>query len=130
MCSPYSRYESIYRVWFLYSVNKFPRTSAGDVGNKLSRLASVDLVSKCFMWVHAQSCLTLCDTMDCSLPSSSVHGILWAWILEWVAMPSSRWFSQPRNQTPVSCSSCIGRQILYHCTTWNAKGSEKWRCLD
>ena len=38
----------------------------------------------------AQLCLTLCDPMDCSLPGSSVHGILQARILEWVAMPSSR----------------------------------------
>jgi len=36
------------------------------------------------------SCLTLCDPMDCSPPGSSVHGILQARILEWVAMPSSR----------------------------------------
>ena len=36
------------------------------------------------------SCLTLCYSMDCSLPGSSVHGILQAKILEWVAMPSSR----------------------------------------
>ena len=38
----------------------------------------------------AQSCLTLCDPMDCSAPGSSVHGILQGRILEWVAMPSSR----------------------------------------
>ena len=37
-----------------------------------------------------QSCLTLCEPMDCSLPGSSVHGILQARTLEWVAMPSSR----------------------------------------
>ena len=37
-----------------------------------------------------QSCLALCDSMDCSPPGSSVHGILQARILEWVAMPSSR----------------------------------------
>ena len=37
-----------------------------------------------------QSCLTLCDPMDCSQPDSSVHGILQARILEWVATPSSR----------------------------------------
>ena len=37
----------------------------------------------------AQSCLTLCDPMDCSLPGSSIHGILWARILEWVAIPFS-----------------------------------------
>ena len=43
-----------------------------------------------------QSCLTLCSPMDCSLPGSSVHGILQAWILEWVAMSSFRGSSQPR----------------------------------
>ena len=37
-----------------------------------------------------KSCLTLCDHVDCSPPGSSVHGILQAKILEWVAMPSSR----------------------------------------
>ena len=36
----------------------------------------------------AQSCLTLCDPMNCSLPGSPVHGILQARILEWVAMAS------------------------------------------
>ena len=48
-------------------------------------------------------CQTLCDSMDCSLPGSSVHGILQARILEWVAMPSSRGSSQPRDGTQVSC---------------------------
>ena len=37
-----------------------------------------------------QSCLTLCDPMDCSSPGSSVHGILQTRILEWVPIPSSR----------------------------------------
>ena len=49
-----------------------------------------------------QSCLTLCDPMDCSLPGSSVLGIFQARILEWVAIPFSRGSSQPRNQTQVS----------------------------
>ena len=48
------------------------------------------------------SCPTLCDLMDCNLPSSSVHGILQARILEWVATPSSRGSSQPRDGTHVS----------------------------
>ena len=43
----------------------------------------------------AQSCLTLCNPMDYRLPDSSVHGILQARILEWVAMPSSGRSSQP-----------------------------------
>ena len=49
-----------------------------------------------------QSCLTLCDPVDCSPPGSSVHEILQVRILEWVAMPSSRGSSQPRDQTQVS----------------------------
>ena len=44
-----------------------------------------------------------CDAMDCSPPASSVHGILQAWILEWVAMPSSRGSSQPRDRTWDCC---------------------------
>ena len=40
-------------------------------------------------------CLTLCDSMDCSLPGFSVHGILQARILEWVAIPSPRYLSDP-----------------------------------
>ena len=47
----------------------------------------------------AQSCLTLCDPMDCSSPGSSVYGILQVIILEWVAMSPSRESSQPRDQT-------------------------------
>ena len=43
----------------------------------------------------AQLCLTLCEPMDCSLPGSSVRGILQARILEWVAIPFSRESSQP-----------------------------------
>ena len=46
---------------------------------------------------------TLCDPTDCILPGSSVHGILQAGILEWVAIPFSRGSSQPRDQTQVSC---------------------------
>ena len=52
-----------------------------------------------------QMCPTLCDPMDCNPPSSSVHGILQARILEWVAFPFSRGSSQPRDQTEVSCTA-------------------------
>ena len=57
----------------------------------------------CTHTLITQSCPTLCDLMNCSLPGSSVHGILQAGILEWVATSFSRGSSQPRNQTPVSC---------------------------
>ena len=50
----------------------------------------------------AQSCPTLCDPVDCSLPGSSVHGILQARILEWVAISFSRGSSWLRDQTQVS----------------------------
>ena len=48
-----------------------------------------------------QSCLTLCDSMDCSMPGSSVHGVLQARTLEWVAIPFFRGSSQPRDRTQV-----------------------------
>ena len=57
----------------------------------------------------------LCDSMDWSLPGSSVCRILQARILEWVAMSSSRWSSRPRDWT---CVCCSGRWILYHFATW------------
>ena len=53
----------------------------------------------------AQSCPAVCNPMDCSLPGSSVHGILQARILEWVAISSSRGSSWPREWTRVSCSA-------------------------
>ena len=50
-----------------------------------------------------QLCLSLCDPMDCSPPGSSVHGILQARTLEWVAISFSRGSSWPRDWTWVSC---------------------------
>ena len=50
----------------------------------------------------AQSCPTLCDPMDCSLPGSSVRGIFQAIVLEWIAISFSRGSSQPRERTWVS----------------------------
>ena len=66
-----------------------------------------------------QSCLTLCDPVDCSPPGSSDHGIGQARILKRVAMPSSRGSSQCRDRTCISYvsfisyDSCIGRWFLY-----------------
>ena len=51
----------------------------------------------------AQSCLSLCDPLDCSLPGSSLHGIFQARILEWVAISFSKGSSPPRDQTWVFC---------------------------
>ena len=54
------------------------------------------------MFYSSKSCPIPCDPMDCSLPGSSVPGILQGRILEWVAMPSSRGSSKPRVRTEVS----------------------------
>ena len=69
---------------------------------------------RCVLCLVTQSHLTLCSPMDCSPPSSSVHGIFQARILEWVAISYSRGSSWLRDRTRVSCISCFGRQILYH----------------
>ena len=61
-----------------------------------------------------QLCLNLCDPMDRSPPGSSVHGILQARILEWVAISFSRGSLGPRDRTHISYVSCTGRWVLYH----------------
>ena len=61
-----------------------------------------------------QLCPTLCNPLDCSPPGSSVHGILQAKILEWVAFPLFRGSSWLRDPAHISHVSCIGRQVLYH----------------
>ena len=79
-----------------------------------------------FILYYMQACLWLshvqlfCNPTDCSSPGSPVRGILWARMLERVAMPSSRGSSWPRDQTCFFYISCIGRQTLYHCTIWEA----------
>ena len=61
------------------------------------------------------SCVWLFVTpMDCSPPDSSIHGVLQTWILEWVALPSSRGSSWLRDETWILWFSCFGRQLLYH----------------
>ena len=67
-----------------------------------------------------QSCLTLWNPMNCSPPGSSVYWIFQARILEWVAMPSSRGSSLPRDWIHISYISCIGKWVLYH---WRHLGS-------
>ena len=77
------------------------------------------------MYVHAQSCPTLCDPMDCSLPGSPVCGIFQARILEWVAMPSSRGSSPPRSNPPSLASPAFivvqsPSHVLFVMTRWTA----------
>ena len=62
----------------------------------------------------AQSCRTLCAPMDCSLPGSSVRGIVPARVLDWVAISFSRGSSQPRDRTRVS--HIVGRRFTIWAT--------------
>ena len=64
----------------------------------------------------AQSCLTLCNPMDCSTPGSSVHGILQARILGWVSISFSRRFPWARDQTQV----CLIADRVF--TIWVTRG--------
>ena len=74
----------------------------------------IQLVEDCMHAKLLQLCLTLCDPIDCSQPGSSVHGILQARKLEWVAISYSMGVSRPRGWICVYYISCIGKQILYH----------------
>ena len=75
------------------------------------------------LWNCRQKTLTLCEPMDCSPPGSSVHGVLQARILEWVAISFCRGSSRPRNRTWVSCTS---RWVLYHWAPGKPKA--QWVC--
>ena len=66
--------------------------------------------------------------MNCSLPGSSVYGSSSAGMLAWVAISISKGSSQPRNQTQVSCISCICKRTLYCCTTGEAP-NPRMECL-
>ena len=89
---------------------------------KASNTSKSDIIGKEVSFSHEeacvarlpQSCLTLCNPMDCSPPGSSVHGILQTRILGRVAMPSCRGSSRPRDRTHLSYVSRTGRQALYH----------------
>ena len=75
--------------------------------------------SVCVCVWAAQSCLILCNPMDCSSPGSSVHEILHARILEWVVIHFSRGSSQPRDRTQVS--GVVGRFF----TLWETRNAPK-----
>ena len=80
----------------LYPSSKLLRE---QILNILTTTTNTEKVTECMC---AQSCPTLSDLMDCSPPGPSVHGILQARRLEWVAIFTSRGFSQPRNWTWIS----------------------------
>ena len=77
----------------------------------------------CVCVLVTQLCPTLCNRMDCSLPGSSVHGIIQARILELIAIPFSRGSSWPRDWTQVSCTAGI------FFTVWTTRESESHSVL-
>ena len=86
-----------------------------------SWIESIKLQMVIAQWSEvAQSCLTLCDPVDWSLPSFSVHGILQARILEWVTISFSRGSSRPRGRTQVSH---IGGRCF---NLWATREAELW----
>ena len=89
---------------FIYLLNSF-----WVYGTLLLTMYTLVLVS---IVLIALWCPTLCVPMDCSPPGSSVHGILQARILEWVAISWSRWSSQPRDRTCICCISCIAGRFF------------------
>ena len=107
-------------IWdFRVPVAYFPWTVFVVLPYKVHLVTVYLKIALYFVCVCADSqwCPTLCDPMDWSPPGSSVHGILQARILEWVAISSSRGSSRPRVWTGISC---IGRQILSHWATREA----------
>ena len=84
---------------------------------KISQIYQKSWKVKAFV---SQSCLTICNPIDCSPPGSSVHGILQARILQWFVMPFSRGSSWSRDWTRIFYISCTGWWILYHYATWEA----------
>ena len=102
--------------WIEDSIEITGQTRHGALGFKANQADMVRSLGEFTVYdgspycMHAQSCLTLCDPMDCSPPGSSVLGIFQARILELIAISSSRGSSRLRDRI---CVSCIGRQILY-----------------
>ena len=99
----------------------FPRGEKTKAPKRLEERISTLCWWQCVCASVLQSCLTLRDPMDCSLLGSSIHGILQARILEWVAVPSSRGIFPTKGLNP-GLLHC--RQILYHLS---CQGSPWWQ---
>ena len=113
--------------WQMYYNRAVTRTAALGSLYVYCPWARNSFYSKTIKYAHckgkvlvAQLCPTLCDPMTCNPPGSSVHGVFQVRILEWVAVPFSRWSSRPRDQTWVSCIA--GRFF----TVWASRGAHKW----
>ena len=116
--------KAVHRSYFTCFLHKAYYWTPGKIPWVTNTDASV------FVFLSAkllQSYPILCDPMDCNLPDSSVHGSLQARILEWVAMPSSRGSSRPKDQIYVSYISCTGWGVFF---TPSATGEASSLSLD
>ena len=119
--------ENRMQYWHLQQ-QKWTRRWSHEVMQFRKRQTPCDVTDTlcCAKWL--QSFPTLCNSMDCSPPGSSVHGILQARILEWVAISSSRGSSRLRDWTHVSYIICTGRQVLYHwCHLGSPIVTDRWK---
>ena len=80
-------------------------TEDGDNSHEIEKCLLFERKAMTNLGMCAQSCLTLCNRMDCIQPGSSVHGTFQARILEWVAISFFRESSRPRDRTHISCVS-------------------------
>ena len=108
-----------FQSFILFSPNELPFLPH-NLFNNNSFLLKICLPKWKVKMLVAQSCLTLCNPMDCSPPGSSFHGILQARILEWVAMSSSRGIFPTQGSSP-GLLHC--RQIPY---CLSHQGSSNW----
>ena len=97
-CSLYMCLHMTFSVCFCVFMSSFVLTWTPGIGFRVHPIP-IQWKWKCYLLSHVQRCVT---PMDCSPPGSSVHGILQARILEWVAIPFSRGPSRPRDQIQVS----------------------------
>ena len=103
--------------FFFYKETKLPkRISDSPV---VTRLVQGPGSPTPAVWPWAPASICMCYCLYCSLPGRSVHGVLQARTLEWVAMPSSRGSSQPRDGTQISCTA--GRRFIL----WSARDAPR-----
>ena len=95
-----------------HNAEKTPRVFSERLRKQRSPRLGAPRTSAAAVCLATQSCMTVCFPMDCSLPGSSIHGILQASILLWVAVSFSRASSRPKDRTYVFWVSCIDRWIL------------------
>ena len=83
-----------------------------DTTERLNSNKNIYMWQPCVCMLSYFSCVWLCHPMDCIQPGSSIHGIILARILKWVAMPFSKVSAQSKDQTHVSCSSCTSGRFF------------------